>query len=84
MKLKEKTERVKSVQNDLLNSMEDLQIIENDDNESDNGINNNCRRNDDNISFEDDVSKEYNKYKKKEKLEIKIEIKILILQILEY
>ena len=28
MELKEKTERVKSVQNDLLNSMEDLLIIE--------------------------------------------------------
>ena len=35
--------------------MKDLQIIDNNnDNESDNGINNNCRRNDNNISSEND------------------------------
>ena len=67
MESKEKTERVKSVQNDLLNSMEDLQIIENNDSEFDNGINNNYRRNDNNISSEDDVPKEYNKKKKEKK-----------------
>ena len=64
--------------------MEDLQIIENNDNESDNGINNNCRRNDSNISSEDAVPKEYNKNKKKRKTRCKNKIKILILQILEY
>ena len=64
--------------------MEDLKIIENNDNEFDDGINNNCRRNDINISSEDDVTKKYNKRKIKEKLEVKIEIKILILQILKY
>ena len=64
--------------------MKDLQIIENNDNESDNGINNNCRRNDYNVSSEDDVPKEYNKKKKKKKLDVKMEIQILILQILVY
>ena len=44
-----------------------MQIIENNDNKSDNGINNNCRRNDNSMSSEDDVPKEYNKNKKKRK-----------------
>ena len=47
--------------------MEDLQTIVNDNNESVNGINNNCRRNDNNISSEDNVPKEYNKNKEKRK-----------------
>jgi hypothetical protein len=47
--------------------MEDLQIIENIDNESDNGINDNCRKNGNNISSEDDVPKDYNKNKKRRK-----------------
>lgn len=38
MELKEKTERLKNIQNSLLNSMEDLQIIDSNDYESDNGI----------------------------------------------
>ena len=47
--------------------MKDLQIIENIDNKFDYGINNNCGKNVNNISSEDDVPKDYNKNKKKRK-----------------
>lgn len=64
MELKEKTERLKILQDSLLYSMEDLQITEINDDESDNAINNDCRRNNNDISSEDDVPREYNKKKK--------------------
>lgn len=68
MELKEKTERLKLIQDSLLNSMEDLQISEPIIEDSDNEINNNTRLNNINsLSSEDDIPRENNKNKKKRK-----------------
>ncbi|GAA5811405.1 hypothetical protein MFLAVUS_004841, partial [Mucor flavus] len=72
MELKEKTERLKLIQDSLLNSMEDLQISEPIIEDSDNEINNNTRLNNINsLSSEDDIPRENNKNKKKRKTRVK-------------
>lgn len=64
MEQKEKTERIKELQNILLNGMEDLEVIDN--NGSDIEIEN-YRKNNNDENSEDDVPKEYIRNKKKRK-----------------